>query len=648
MAASLRAQNFLLALIFLGSIYENQCQAPKLEVSKYRAVGEIFDVKSQSQIYFEENWDEASQKLSVDFNLKKGSMLSGPTVKYLELQNLKQSFIYTAGGKSCEKEVQKKWDQAIPQSRSLQGGISVYSIQQLINLKEGTSIKMNKQGSSTKYRGISAKVWSYKFKDDATDLEVEAYWSDGSNTGPSAVNPVPLAYIVKKLPESATIMTINVFLFSHMDVNITAIQAIRGTHCEGLGEAGKFPEVSSLPGLSYRTEILMEDFLTIAIVDAWIDPKFKLYRVDYLPYEKFNIPVSSSTKRIVSLDQNVVYTTAEFKSTVSIAWELEEDPQLLINPKYPEQLNVDAWFGVKSTSYMEIGDTLERGAPCKLYHGIRTDWPKDRAKTIPIETLWEWCIAEQSAGGVKFPGRRYPIVSLNVYVLKSNDTLYYEGFRMTYSFHQALDEAPFFTNLATFDVSDAFQDENKMYLEFSVKVLDEDREIFKQSLNNPELIWKFKEAIFNATELRVSSLRISDFQVRDSTSVAKAEDKGVIVLFTLLGIHPNLPAGVETVNLNDAKSNLASAIDSDQFKLEINYDEKKVLKITGEPNSLREQPITAIINLPIVPDDALRYGAGTMAAVAIVMLLLGFSVGAGGFFVKKRYIDKGSRAYCLR
>ncbi|XP_023223702.1 uncharacterized protein LOC111624941 [Centruroides sculpturatus] len=684
---------------------------PNIEGS-YHAITEVSWVTKEEDYVImmsEENFDLKTKRSS--FTLYDDSM----NVTIYEDMMLNQSLIYDAEG--CRAYKPKEWLKVHgpPDLEMYEIGENkiFFPLMQLFwglrpnNLKPGTDRTL------VTYRDVSAQKWTYLLNYQSSDkkfkhtIEIDAFWSDGEAFGPSKEPLRPLGYAFRRTSVNLTSRleekynySINIFYFLQNVFNKNALQVKQGIHCTNRITGRPFPNFMNFEAFSVNIEYLSPKSRMFGTVDMWVDGKNKLVQIRLDPLNQEVQPhQKKQTKiRIASNEQQIIYDIDPEnykKCKIMPIREMPFDEQTLYDFDLLSKLDLQHFFG--KVPYIYMGESVKRGIPCRLWQGVRRQWPSE-PQYSSVTTLWEWCIAERTVNPVMFQANTLPVVSLDITVIESPltsaESFFTLGQKLTYSFYNFNYRTSNYINTVAFDISQCFPPELIEPWRFKVKLNTKSKTILSNLTIDADFIGAWKEAIYSASSLEPSSLRIT----RVRTVIVESE---LFIEFYILNLHPGLPTTVnDNIKSSVAIKTLENFINTGslaviwqknvtqpltltavKYSLTRQYEKLKpppptsVTSINTEPTkqetetteytltgdviiigstkgrhsttltptsrTIKPTPTKKIVTeRPKIKDRLTGHSKGTMAALSVGMLLFGMSLGAGGTFVKFRYFKR--------
>lgn len=537
---------------------------PTVKASFY-AYAEVFTKEGDeitSTIVFEESFDHENGFSAADYRL------NGTIIRFYEDIKLSQTFAYlktTSNDKAVEQCIEVTPETWIlmdiePHLKSFQvmNGKIMLPLRQLLTMQEKGLV--DKSTTST-YRGVPAQKWIYEFPEGD---KIDAYWSIGDWNSPSKYHAVPLGF--KTTHTNGTVNHINIMNFQHDLVESSLFEPVRGIYCEEkTDQLYPFPKVvEELLEFSYSMEVVLQEDMLINTVDTWVDLHNKFIRTDYDPFGRDSNEYHTFTE-IVSFTQGATYEITRHVDEGCLVDPIDynSDMQILFDYTNGSKWNGKGFFGLDQTEYIYAGDTMERGIPCKLFQGMRKDFPYGSKN---FETLWEWCITDKLKNGIN---RAIPIVSLNIYFKKVDEKVktqpqVKQGSRLTYHFYNA---QPYFeiTSLLSevFDIENCFAAENKTDRMLVVQVTDKVRGNIQQLVHDVTFVSKWWTVLLENSGLRKEALRLTNIRLRIG-------EKGPLnVFFTILNSHYDLPTEIQAKELllELVLQKLEQAVKTDKIKI---------------------------------------------------------------------------------
>ncbi|XP_067123268.1 uncharacterized protein [Centruroides vittatus] len=680
--------------------------------SSYHAITEISWATKEGDYVImmsEENFDSKTRRSS--FTLYDDSM----NVTIYEDMMLNQSLIYDADG--CRAYKPKEWLKVHGPPDLEMYEVSedkiFFPLMQLfwglrpINLKPGTDRTL------VTYRDVSAQKWTYLLNYQSLDkkfkhtIEIDAFWSDGEAFGPSKELLRPLGYAFRRTSVNLTSgleekhnYSISIFYFLSDVFNKQALQVKQGIHCTNRVSARPFPTFMNFEAFSVSIEYLQPKSRMFGTVDMWVDGKNKLVQIrldplnqEVQPHEKKQTKI-----RIASNEQQIIYDidpTNYMKCKIMPIREMLFDEQTLYDFDSLSKLDLQHFFG--RIPYIYMGESVKRGIPCRLWQGVRRQWPPGPHYSS-VTTLWEWCIAERTGNPVLFQANTLPVVSLDITVIESpltvDESFFTLGYKLTYSFYNFNYRSSNYINTVAFDISQCFAPELIQPWRFKVKLNAKNKTILSNLTIDADFVGAWKEAIYSGTSLAPSSMRIT----RVRTIIVELE---LFIEFYILDLHPELPTTVnDNVKSSVAIKTLETFINTGslsviwvknvtqpltltavKYSLTRQYEKVKPpppppppptkstestkketetteYTFTGDiiiTNSLKPRFSTltptsktikptptkkVVTERPKIADRSTGHSKGTMAGLSVGLLLFGMSLGAGGTFVKFRYFKR--------
>lgn len=580
----------VLSIIFVIVFTEAAKVPPKYEGS-YSAQGEIVEEMKYygdriMQLFFEENYDQEKKRSNFMVWEDKQS------VSIVENLVTDQTFQYYQN--VCTLYTYKDWVESntldIKPFETPGAGTVVFPLKQLLKLNS-TTLRENEEQNTT-FRDIPAVLWkhriTYQLQNVSVSLDVDSYWSRSYWPTASANSTVPLGFILVRTEKDKytdAIQTfnqaINIFYFASNTVDQNAFKIRQGIPCVGLKETIPFPNVmEKITVFAFSLEFIFTGFDSLSTVDVWWDIKNTLLRIDFDPLNRNPNDGPQYTSEITSLKQGTIYTLTDSTCQVTTLDERLFDPQRIIDPSNTAMWNIGNFFGLDETSLIYIGDTEKRGIPCSVWQGERIDWPKfDR----PTTTIWEWCIAKKNV--IDFEKTGFPLVNLEITVKEIPDkpkSFLKKGMKFVYNFYNVKHYSPAYLDSVAFDISSCFPN-NNLKLQFLVDIDRSIGNLLKNTTNDPAFLSLWKSSIIHKIGLNFTSLRIAKLRTF-------IEGEKMVVIFTLLGVHPNLTKEVKAkeIGLPEAKEYLQNAVNKKDLSIEWMAKDKK-RTLTAIPDSLTEQ-----------------------------------------------------------
>ncbi|XP_023229753.1 uncharacterized protein LOC111629994 isoform X1 [Centruroides sculpturatus] len=574
-------------LILFAALVNSAKDPPKI-IGSYMAQAELVESLAKygnqiMQLFFEENYDQKENKMS--FILWEG----GENVTFFQDLTNQQTLQYYEN--ECSVYTFDDWvsSDAVDIRPYESKNYVTFPLKQLLKLDKLTLIE--DEPTNTVYRDSAATLWkhrlNYKVQNKTVTLYVDAYWTENrlSPTG----NMVPLAYYLNITEKDGDLtiirnQTVNIYYFVPDTVDQKAFKIPQGISCIGLKRSLPFPqELGNINVFSFNMEFILPQYQTFFTTDIWWDIKNRLVRIDQTPVEPTHLHEGESYTKVISYKQGAVYTIWKISRKCEVT-PLEKylfRPHSLIEPEDNAMWNIGNFFGLDGTSMIYIGDTEKRGIPCSVWQGERIDWP---SFARPITTLWEWCIANAKGKKLNLEKDEIPIINLEINVLESSQPKYSDFFtkgeKFIYNFYNMKQHTVASLDTLAFDISPCFVG-NRLKLQFLATFDKTSRETLNNATNDVNFLSLWKSTINHKIGLNFTSLRITHLRTFIQA------DK-MVVMFTLLGVHPELKKEVKSteLSLQAAKSALESVINGGNLIIEWLAGKKIIFKAV--PNSLTE------------------------------------------------------------
>ncbi|XP_064600815.1 uncharacterized protein LOC135466991 [Liolophura sinensis] len=464
-------------------------------------------------------------------------------------------------------------------------------------------------------RGIVVEGWqscSYWPDMDATS-KVTWYFSDASEWTEAIGGdrlPVRCEIVGKSYNSDGGSKSYHhIYEFTHFRPYIDAnpdhvFEAPKGMYCENRKSLKALP--ISPQYFHFEAEIVVPQTKIVSYIAEWYDYTSRLVRYDYSPFPSDSKGVGlGRITEIHDFNTGVKYVTntAFGNCTVGVI-----DPNgfdtVEVNPHTVRLRNPNQFFDLDGTFQYEGVHRTSR-VDCDGWVSKKKSFPP-----VMNETVTEWLLT--TGDWMVGAGNDYQKGVPKKLKISSTDG---SGLQYVYNIFNYRHSEP---AVWDYNIRDCFRDAQTRHLQF---LLDASYRTVLMKVYRQ----KFEYALYQAIRIQavISPVRVTDLQV-------DYNEQGIEVTFTLLDVAPitgDVQQGSMETPLDVAAENLFSQIRSGQFVVTVPHKPND-LKLKAKPDSGKTLKVREWLNNPI-PRRAKGYRPGDMAAVALVMLIVGAVIGCG-------------------
>ncbi|XP_064596530.1 uncharacterized protein LOC135463144 [Liolophura sinensis] len=399
----------------------------------------------------------------------------------------------------------------------------------------------------------------------------------------------------------------HIYEFSHyrpyIDTADKVFEVPAGTLCPGRKMSKKLPTPSNY--FNFEAEVVIPEAKIISHQQQWYDFTTKLFRYDWKPLGG----ISSS-----QFGNNPLTTIHDFNTGVSYNTDrlLGNCTATVIDPTAVDAVKVDdntvrmrtpaEFFDFNIGSFQYEGVRQAHGVDSHVWITFRDDWPPD----AQVPSSWEWYFATKE--WIQGSGNLYEAGEPQRLEIRVNNELY-----AVYNIYNYNEAEPV---MWEYDISDCFSSSQKRHFQFE---LPGD---FKSIVMSDEEGFKYAVLLSVIGYTAISPVRVSDIQV-------DYDETAIRVTFTMLDAAPpggDVNKGATETPLDDAANIFFNSVQDGQFVVDMPVKSlTEPLHLTAKPTP-KELEVREYLKNPIPPSST-GYNAGSMAALGVVMAIIGFALG---------------------